>query len=247
MTVSLIVPLSDPLDPIRAEHWRWLRWRWEAVLPASWEVVEGRSTADPWCKANAVESAAQAALHRTWIVVDADVLIHPQALIDAASIVQAGEAAYVHPQGQCYRMSKGATKRLVTCDPASDHHDLPLSKRDLASDSGMRQFKVPHGGGLLVVDRDAYHDAGGFDPRFVGHSLEDINLGRALRTLHGKPVELDKPLWHLWHPPALNDLGGVTARRKTPEAKALSDRYRHADGHPEAMRALVAEHQGVSP
>ena len=47
---------------------------------------------------------------------------------------------------------------------------------------------------------DAYDQAGGFDPRFVGWGGEDTSLGAALTTLVGPPARLEASVWHLWHP-----------------------------------------------
>lgn len=247
MSVSLIVPLSDPLDAVRAEHWRWLRWRWERVLPASWEVVEGRSTSDPWCKANAVLRAAEQAVHRTWIIIDADVALHPQVLIDAASIVDAGQAAWVHPHRKVYRLAQAPTARLVELDPASDHETLGLPTTLSALEKPPMNGAA--GGGCVVVSADAYRQAGGFDPRFTGWSKEDINLGRALTVLVGPPHKLRAGLWHLWHPPQVRLVGRhqkPRPRRIDVEGEALNQRYVAACRDRDAMAALVAEHQGVS-
>lgn len=240
MPTSLIVPLAQDQDPIREANWAWLRSRWEATLPASWAIVEGRAPAEPWVKANATQDAAQAALAGTWIVLDADVLLDPAVLVETARIVDAGEAEWVHPHRVIYRLAAGPTRSLVDHPPDLPHDQLPLPTTRNALDRNIYQGST--GGGIVTCSSDAYHRTGGFDPRFVGWGGEDVSFGRALRTLCGEPACLEAPLWHLWHPPQPRPANPHRVQRKASvESDRLSGRYVAATGRPDKMRELIAE------
>jgi hypothetical protein len=81
--------------------------------------------------------------------------------------------------------------------------------------------------------RSTWENVGGVDPRFVGWGGEDIAFGWALDTLAGPHTNLGAPLYHLWHPLA------VDRRKASPETDRLAGRYAEANGKPEAMRALI--------
>lgn len=240
MNVSLLVPLADPQDPVRAAHWSWLKERWQETLPASWAICEGSAPAEPWIKAHAVQAASEAALHGVWIVIDADVLLDPGVLVEAARSIAAGEAAWVHPHRVVYRLGPPYTEQVTAHPPGTPNDELPLLTHRAALDRNIYQGSA--GGGAVAVSSSAYSEVGGFDPRFVGWGGEDVSFGRALETLCGPPSSLGAPMWHLWHPPQRRpDNPHPVQRKASIESDELSGRYRDACGDPARMKALIDE------
>ncbi|MFE7461683.1 galactosyltransferase-related protein [Streptomyces sp. NPDC057554] len=59
-------------------------------------------------------------------------------------------------------------------------------------------------GGVLVIDADAYWEAGGHDERFTGWGWEDTAFRRQADCLLGPTVTHPGIIYHLWHPSAAN-------------------------------------------
>lgn len=230
LTVSLIVPLGEGHNDTREIHWEWLRARWEASRP-SWEVVEGRCPANRWCKATAVADAATRASGDVWVICDADLWVESWPDLKAAAAL-ATEHPWVVPCGNVYRLSPATTETIVAQDPDTDVR-WPVARDELALGRNPNPYRLFPGGGIFALTPDAYHRAGGFDPRFVGWGGEDTSLGAALDTLAGPHHRLEASVWHLWHRPA-SKIG-----RPSGPNEDLNRRYLHANGNPAAMQALI--------
>jgi hypothetical protein len=101
-----------------------------------------------------------------------------------------------------------------------------------------RPYRGIAGGGIVVLPA-ATLAAVPPDPRFVGWGAEDPAWRDALRCLVGMEWRRTRaPLFHLWHPPALDEYGD---HRASPENGALAARYKAARTDPGAMRELMAE------
>ena len=87
-----------------------------------------------------------------------------------------------------------------------------------------------------LVAADAYHQAGGFDPRFIGWGGEDTSLGAALSTLVGEPARLEASVWHLYHPMSKHV---AKIGRMSDVNEHLNRRYLAANGDREAMQRLI--------
>ena len=237
-SVSLIVPLGDGHNDTRETNWEWLRARWEALRP-QWEIIEGRCRADRWCKAEAVTNAARYATADVWVICDADLWVESwPTLRDAAELARTH--GWSVPCGNVYRLNPTATADIVANDP-DQPIDWPVQRHNL--DTSLRNanpYRLFPGGGIFAVTPDAYDQAGGFDPRFVGWGGEDTSLGAALTTLVGPPARLEASVWHLWHPRSKQ---AAKLGRPSGANERLNRRYLHAEGDPEAMRQLITERE----
>lgn len=190
----------------------------------NWPVVLGELAAGvPWCKGAAVSAALAVTDAERLAIIDADVLVPPAALEAAADAVAAGEK-WAMPHAHVRRLTEEATAVV------------------LAGGTDCRHVRYHRGhpcGGILVIDRDTYLDAGGFDPAFTRWGGEDDSLGFVLNGLHGRPWRGSVDLIHLWHPYVGHE------RAMAPDSRALRQRYRDASkcgpGHVRALLAKRAE------
>lgn len=216
--VSVIIPWApDTGCRHRDAALAWTVSRWTAT---GHEVVVGEH-AGPWCKARAVADGLRRASGHILVVADADVW--SPGWDTAVAQVQAG-VRWAMPHGPVHRLTHAATQHVL------DGHD-PTPDMDLTQ----RPYEGWPGGGLVVLDRDAYEVAP-LDPRYIGWSGEDESWAHALRTLVGEGWRGSAPLWHLWHPPQER----MSRRWGSVQARRLATRYARART-PAQMRALVDE------
>lgn len=180
-----------------------------------------------WVKAQAVRNAIGDSDAGILIVHDADTWC--DGTLEAVQRVRDG-APWAIPHKKLYRLSPEATAEVLA--GAEPHENMPLT--DLVPGIPGVAHNAQAGGGIVVLRRDIWDDCP-MDPRFTGWSLEDDAWNLALRCLHGPPVRLGHPLWHLWHLPQDNR-GEPSA-----DARILHKRYARAKRRPERMRALLDE------
>lgn len=222
MSVAVIVPWHP--TAARERVFEFVHER--LALLHDWPVIE--ACWEPWSKPRAVNFAAERTDADVLVVCDADCLVSPLALNAAVSAVQEG-AAWAVPHRLVYRLTYDVTAGVLQGPPSV--HPGVLAPREVQR----APYEGLPGGGLFVVSRKAWETVGGFDPRFEGWGSEDASLGYALDTLAGLHVRGQVALWHLYHP----QQDKTTAMD---ESQRLEARYLAANGDPEAMRALVAEH-----
>lgn len=215
--VSVLVPFTSE------EPWR-QRARdyvvgWYRTL--GWEVVEGVCPG-PWRKAVAVADAATRASGDILVVADADCVCDDVALAVAA--VETG-AAWAMPHGRVHRLDVVATEAVYAGIPARE-----------TIGRVQRPYRGWPAGGIVALARATWEQIP-MDPRFVGWSGEDESWAAALDTLAGPCVRLDRPLFHLWHPPAAR----LSRRWGSHASRALAGRYRKARFRPAEMAALVGD------
>jgi hypothetical protein len=219
--ISLVVPVAHD-DAERDRNWSWCRARY----PQEWEFIEAPDpgVAD-WSKGRAVNAAVERASHEVLVIADADVYIGNRALERALLALICG-SPWVVPHRTVYRLTEGATRRLLAQDDPPDPRPV-----------NGRQHEGPAGGGIVILTREAFDRVGGIDPRFTGWGGEDISFARALDALVGPHIRLEAPLWHLWHRPLPRHPG----RRAAPANEQLAARYLDARDDRERMADLVAE------
>jgi GT2 family glycosyltransferase len=89
---------------------------------------------------------------------------------------------------------------------------------------------------MVVVRRDIWDKARGFDEGFVGWGMEDVAASHAFQTFGGGLAKAVGPCWHLWHAPS-------TERTPEHDAELLAraERYHQAHGDEALMTALLDE------
>jgi glycosyltransferase involved in cell wall biosynthesis len=212
----VVVPWRDQGCPHRQAAWGWCKARW---LDYGYPVVEADCDG-PWNKPAALNETIADLDCRTLIVADADVMI-PKADIDRA-VRQSWTHPWVVPHGDVHRFGEQATARIYQgAEPTPDRV--------------MKPYRGLPGGGLFVISRQQWHEAGGMDRRFVGWGAEDEAFAQAADSLLGPHLRGTVDLWHLYHPPGL--------RTSHPDWQANADLWRHyktaAGRGREAMKTLI--------
>lgn len=223
-SVSVIVPFR-PSDPFRAQNWQWVQAYYRRFFP-SWQVVEADEPGEPFSKAQAIRDAVSRSYGDVLVITDADLIVTD--LRSAVAAVSTNRTRWAIPHTNVHRLSWDATRAVLGgVDP-----------RTLANRTAEHVYRGLVGGGILVIDREAFERCPP-DPRFRGWGGEDEAWGLALRSFFGEPWRGAAGLLHLWHPPAprmKRDLGNDGNER-------LVARYRNAKMSHD-MASLVAEHRG---
>ena len=206
MSVQVIIPFAGDCSH-RLTNLSWMVARYEADYPVT--VAEGDPAA--WSKGAAVDPMVQACDAEVLVIADADCVVRKAELRWA--IAQAKSHGWASPHSKVYRLDEATSAefRRLGRLPAN-----PVLVRKPTN-------AVP-AGGIVVIRRDAYDTVGGFDPRFVGWGGEDsalsLMLGRLVYPFAHDGEE--RPLWHLWHPPA------ETWNRPSMATRELARAYRRA-------------------
>jgi hypothetical protein len=157
------------------------------------------------------------------VICDADTLVEPGPLHEA--IADADDGRLHLPYTRYRGLSETATETFHRSPGAV------LTGLDTEQETDWAT------GGVLVIQPDAWWRAGGMDERHAGWGFEDTSFRVAADALLGPTVRHEGVIHHLWHPTS-------RVRDSTYGAsRALADRYDAAQGNPDAVRALVAEHR----
>lgn len=217
MSAAVLIPWRKADE----QRGRLLRHVVGCLRAAGLEVIVGRHTDGPWCKALAIADALERTDADLLVLHDADVIV--PGLAEGIEAVRAG-ARWAVPHGHVRRLDAPST-------------ELVLGGGELRGRLTEAAYWGHAGGGCTVIGRADYESAP-IDPRFLGWGREDDACAIAWRTLHGEPWRGSEPLWHLWHEPQ------ERANRKygSSENNALYRRYYEASGRGIGeMRALVDE------
>lgn len=217
-SVDLIVPYL-PDGGLRDKNFHYLTSLWEEYYP-SLNICVGSPRGDMWNKAQALDEAVSKARAKTLIVADADVWCTPTQLVQAVAYVdQRGGWAIPH-------------QKVVRLDEGTSAAWTPDYKGKIKCDRAP-YVGVP-GGGLFVIRREDYLDVP-MDPRFKGHSGQDIAWAHSADTLISRHMRFFGRLIHLWHPQ--QPTKGDPAFSK-PNFRLMNE-YARARGNRTHMRRLV--------
>ncbi len=210
--------------------WAWCRPWWQRELPGI-PVVEGHHDSGLFNRSAAVNAAAATA--GDWdvaLVIDADVICHPPAVLEAVRLA-ADTGRMVVPFEVRHNLDRRGTERVMAGERGS-------WRRWVA-----RSFTDQHSS-VIAVPRRLWDAIGGFDEGFAGWGQEDTAFAIAAETFSGERLlHLPGEVWHLWHAHA------PEGRRGTPSAvrnRARVARYRAAWGDRDAIAALVAEGRAIA-
>jgi hypothetical protein len=226
---AILIPADVSGDPWRARALDYVQTWYARHFPSVPLHLGAPAAGDPWSKGAAVADALTRAPAGAQVLVLADAdsfMLNPADLADAVELVIAGKPWCV-PHRSVYRLRDKETARL---------EDAPELKPRLGW-TCRPVYEGPPGGGITVLNREAFDLVGGVDPRFLGWGGEDVALGWALDTLIGPAVRLEGRLVHLWHPHPAPNLRGSA------DSEELVAAYRRARGVRRRMLAVVAGEQ----
>lgn len=242
--ISILVPFrSDGTE--RHEIFSWLTAFYMHHLPEA-QFVVGSDEGYPFSKTSAVNQAARAASGDVYVVLDADCLIDPKIIVEAAQNIRIARAndkrRWYVPYRYLWRLTREASAEVLELSPASDlRYDEFDSEEDVENcdESG-----VGHNFGALIqiMPREAFELVGGMEERCRGWGVDDVAFMMALDTLYTRHRTMDEDVFTLFHTPT----GRRHHRRwegqddEDPNGR-LGERYSRANGDVERMRELVDE------
>jgi hypothetical protein len=190
-----------------------------AALPPKAGIRAFDSGHQPFNRAASRNGGVSESTADVLVVCDGDAVVQPAPLL--AAVAAAGDGRLHLPYTEV---------RLLTQD-GSEHVQLGNDPHD-ARVWHTNPYSV---GGCVVVSRDTWRAAGGWDERFTNWGFEDTAFWAAVDTLLGT-TRHEGTLYDLWH---IDKRGIGSPQWQT--GKALCDRYTDARGNPEAMRTLIEE------
>lgn len=235
----MLVPFraNSKRDP-RIPAWDWIRQRWEVLLPDA-ELVVGTDTGSkPFSKSAAVNDAFSRSSGWMLVIADADSWVERDALEEGLEFAARRERL-VMPWVVSHRLTKADSAEVMVADPRGP---LPVTREMTERCKG--DGPSPASAAMVVcLQRTAFQRVGGMDERFRGWGSEDVSFGLACWTLLGKNAFTLGNAYALHHPRPANANGvRVWAGDEGERNLALWKRYRRAQGRPEEMLRLCAEH-----
>lgn len=225
---SVVVPYR-PDGAHRDLSWAWVRERWRSLLPEAEVVVAtdgGGSDPAQFNHPLAINRAVQEATHPVLVVADADTAFDPHWVRSAVKSVRIGQARWALPL-EYRKIDQVSSANILAQTPLID--PLPAHECDW---TGQQRWS-----GLVVVPREGFDIAGGYDERFDWWGGDDHCFGIAMGALWGPPTWMPHGVaYHLWHPPQETisaDRPGVISVRD------VHRRYIEAAGDPDAIRELI--------
>lgn len=245
MKISLLVPFrpTSTRDP-RIRTWKWLEKRWGYLLPEA-ELCVGTDTGgEPFSKSVAVNDAYAKSSGDMLVIADADSWVERPGLMMGIEAAARKEHLVV-PWWRAFRLAKEDSDKILKM-PFDARVPVTKDAKDRATDSG----PAPDSAAMVIVlQRSAFERVGGFDPRFRGWGSEDVSFGLSCWTLLGRNEYNMGEAYALYHTAPYADIDNpdhptmrVWAKDEGGRNFPLWDRYSSAQGYPEAMLKLCAEH-----
>lgn len=227
--LSVLVPFH-PDGGSRDAIWRHVHDRLLYALPGAEIVVsdDRRENPDLFNRPQALNMAARLATGDLFLIADADTTYGaPYELVEA--IQEARKTSRWALPAYYRKIDRPTSERILSL-----HAGEELDGMDFEW-VGERQSWS----GLVLVPAVAYWSVRGSDERYAGWGADDIALGLALETLYGPHRRWPGSALHFWHPSGAQENG---LHEHGDAGRDLTGRYIHAaNGHPDLMRALIAE------
>ena len=223
--ISILMPYKPDNGP-RDIAFNWVKKYYEVAMPEA-ELCIGTSSGDLFNIAKAVNKAAENATREIFVLVGGDVIYDPGIIDEAVKLLD--KYPSVIPFRGVINLSEDMTNRLLGTEPK-----WPLNTK--IDDYNIDNFYERFGGKMMVMRRETFIAAGGYDERFVGWGGEDDAFIYALETLCGPFIKLDNQVIHLWHPTMEWRTDSSTHANRN-----LFFRYKKASRNKKAMLKLINE------
>ncbi len=124
---------------------------------------------------------------------DADVIVHPDQVLESATVLQKGEAI----------MSKPYDGRVCVCDNVLSDLFKRVQKIEILLKLAPclpLMYGYHSTGGAFIASKEKYLETGGENRNFLGWGPEDFDRVKRMEVLHQTVHFSDGPMFHLWHP-----------------------------------------------
>lgn len=167
--------------------------RYAAYYPDA-QICIGQNSDEPFCRSAARNDAFEQATGDILIVNDADTFCTKSSLDSAIELVTTGDEKFVLPYDVYFNVSRVETEQWLSVPSTSFSFppEMPegsYEHRLLTAESG-----------VLVVSREAWENANGYDERFIGYGWEDNAFISALTQANGQGLKIRGTAYHLYHP-----------------------------------------------
>jgi hypothetical protein len=218
MRVVILVPRRAD-NGRRDDLWAWVKARWQLEQP-DWPIHEGvHAGEDPFNRSLAVNRAAKNG--GKW---DVAIIADSDSFVSKEQIEAAVET--------CTRTGQMTLAYDRYCYLRHDMSDMIMGGWTGDWWPGVEWAMTGTCSSMVVVTRDVWDEAEGFDEGFVGWASEDVAFSHAAQTFGGGLQRIPGEVWHLWHAPA--------PRANVEANVARSELYAEASYDKEKMRALIA-------
>jgi tetratricopeptide (TPR) repeat protein len=224
MSVSILFPYKSDHGGRRDELFSFSLRRWKAIWPDA-ELCVGITTDTYFNRSKAINLAAQKSHNEMLVIADTDTVIEESALRRAIDEARA-ENRMMFPYTAYCKLSEETTSDLL-----SRAVDTTLSQIHFPPE----KIETGYVSGVVVVPRNIFFAAGGFDDRFEDWGCEDEAFYWAVKTLVGRAKRIEGSVFHLWHPPAP---ASITRDGKYSANKAHLFKYQSAAEYPAIMKIL---------
>lgn len=191
--ISLLIPFGSN-DKRRREIFLWVLARWQCLHP-DLEICLGSSDLDNFNRSEARNRAFDMSTGDLLVISDADTFTTPDNVEAAIQMVEAG-VPWVIAHHTYYSLAEPFTDQLLHGPP-----DVAMHPSIWVSNWKMVQKSQA---GVLVMPRDAFERAGGYDERFQGWGYEDNAFAVRLDREWGQNERTSGNMFHLWHDPGEN-------------------------------------------
>ncbi|MGY4690677.1 glycosyltransferase family 2 protein [Salibacterium sp. K-3] len=230
-SLSIILPFQTDNGP-RERVFQWVRSFYQHQIKHA-DVCIGESQGSPFCKAAAVNDGADKAGGDVLAIIDSDIICPPAVLQKAVRLLT--QHPWVIPYTEVRNLTRPQTDALLK-RPSS--RPFPVQMRGGSVQDGKQ---LPYGG-INVLLRSCFFQAGGFDERFIGWGGEDDAFACAVDTLCGPHERIPGAVFHLHHP---SSKGGRPLHYRR-NAK-LAHRYCSAYGNTHEMKKILNEKSSGKP
>ncbi|MDP4103750.1 MAG: galactosyltransferase-related protein [Bacillota bacterium] len=221
--VSIIIPFQTDHGP-RAEAFEWIKRYYARVMPEA-ELCLGIINREDINKSKAINLAAKKATRDIFVIADADVIYDPEIIVESIRLLN--NTTWVVPFTEIYDIDKSGTETLLKTEP---RWPIDVKNKDCTKANWIYDGFA---GKVLVIPQKNFKAVRGFDERFVGWGGEDDAFSHAVKTLCGNFVNVEREIYHLWHPKPTNPNYRANI--------ALYNRYIHASGNKEEMIKIINE------
>lgn len=195
MRVVILVPRRED-NGRRDQIWVWVR-NWFRTHHPSWAIFEGTDDSDVFSMAAARNDAARKA--GDWdvaVLVDADTIAHPEAVVEAVNQAHRTRKLWVAGDVRM-RMDETSSNRILSGGlwfprPEGERHPKGNVLDDMC-------YGEPSSG-VIAIGKDLWRASGGYVESLHGWGWEDlVFITQCYVVGDGMDWVKDSPIFHFWH------------------------------------------------